>query len=346
MTEHEGVQTERHGEGAVGDTEGPAVVLVSGTRLHHAPSRAATRAHAPPRVATHRARTHTAPHAPTLASHDLGGTPRDLGERRDRAAAARALHGTSFVGGSSRMAQPVTQPPSNRGAVGDDTTDVEPLLDELRGAFRHARQASAQRIAEMSRRMAGLESDLRDMEVLLNATERQASRLANLYVAAYQLHASLDPAEVRGAIGEIAVNLLGAEQCALLLEGDDEAPGHEIIHLAGDAPLPPPFDSLRYLGGHDPQLDAALVDGALRFGPGEGSSALAVVPLVVQGRVIGALVVLRLLPHKPALQHEDRELLDLLAAHAASALLAARVFHETQRKLRTLEGLVRLLRKS
>jgi len=32
----------------------------------------------------------------------------------------------------------------------------------------------------------------------------------NLYVATYQLHATLDPAEVQETIAEIAINLLGA----------------------------------------------------------------------------------------------------------------------------------------
>jgi len=41
---------------------------------------------------------------------------------------------------------------------------------------------------------------------------------------------------------------------------------------------------------------------------------------------------------------EDRDLLDLLAAHAASALLAARMYSATDRKLKTLENLVKLVR--
>ncbi len=68
------------------------------------------------------------------------------------------------------------------------------------------------------------------------------------------------------------------------------------------------------------------------------------VPLTVQGAVVGALVLLKLLDHKPALTPEDKDLLDLLAAHAASALLAARVYSTTDRRLKTLESLVKLVR--
>jgi GAF domain-containing protein len=228
----------------------------------------------------------------------------------------------------------------------DDVESLDALLDELRVRFQEVGIHGKKRAAEMLERIAGLEHDLRDMEGLVISAERQASRLANLYVAAYQLHASLDPIEVRGAVGEIAINLLGAAECALLSRLDAEVPGHEIANLVSDAALPAPFDGMRYLGGADPMVDASLADGALRIGPQPGSRAIAVVPLAAQGNSLGALVVLRLLPHKTGLHTDDRELLDLLGAHAASALLAAHVFTETQRKLRTLEGLVALLRRS
>ena len=98
-----------------------------------------------------------------------------------------------------------------------------------------------------------------------------------------------------------------------------------------------------YAGG-DPVVDATLADGVLRLGPTADSKALAAVPLRVQNEVVGALVLLKLLDHKPILRAEDRDLLDLLSAHAASALFAARLFATKDRKLRTLESLVKLAR--
>ena len=70
---------------------------------------------------------------------------------------------------------------------------------------------------------------------------------------------------------------------------------------------------------------------------------VAAVPLRVQEAIVGVLVVLKLFDHKAILRAEDRDLLDLLAAHAASALFAARVYSNTDRKLRTLESLVQLV---
>ncbi|MFL6290854.1 MAG: GAF domain-containing protein, partial [Thermoanaerobaculia bacterium] len=85
-------------------------------------------------------------------------------------------------------------------------------------------------------------------------------------------------------------------------------------------------------------------DGVLRLGPSGDSQALAAVPLRVQNEIVGALVLIKLLDHKPILRAEDRDLLDLLSAHAASAMFAARLFATKDRKLRTLESLVKLAR--
>jgi len=216
--------------------------------------------------------------------------------------------------------------------------------------------ADVSRAVELERRLASAESDVKELASRLVDSEHQGGRLMNLYVATYQLHATLDPAEVQATIAEIAINLLGAEQFVLLLRKDD-APGCDIALIGGTAAAAPPatatnsqnaeLDGLyrgeMYAGG-DPVVDATLSDGVLRLGPTADSRALAAVPLRVQNEVVGALVLLKLLDHKPILRAEDRDLLDLLSAHAASALFAARLFAAKDRKLRTLESLVKLAR--
>jgi len=205
------------------------------------------------------------------------------------------------------------------------------------------------RATELERRLATAESDVKELASRLVDSEHQGGRLMNLYVATYQLHATLDPAEVQATIAEIAINLLGAEQFVLLLRKDD-APGCDIALVGGTSndrreahELDGLYGGETYAGG-DPVVDATLDDGVLRLGPTADSKALAAVPLRVQNEVVGALVLLKLLDHKPILRAEDRDLLDLLSAHAASALFAARLFATKDRKLRTLESLVKLAR--
>jgi GAF domain-containing protein len=194
--------------------------------------------------------------------------------------------------------------------------------------------------AGMQARLAAAESERQALSTRLHEVEHQVGRMMTLYVASYQLHASLDPVEVQSTVAEIALNLIGAEQFVLILR-DDEDKGYEVRLNEGDVEAPW-ARSLRYLGG-DPLIDAALTDGELRFGPDPGSPVLAVVPLRVQDVSIGALAILKLLSHKPALVKEDHDLLDLLGAHAASAIFASRVYAKTARKLRTLEGLMKLV---
>jgi GAF domain-containing protein len=214
----------------------------------------------------------------------------------------------------------------------------------LREAAEHGGDlAAAAKITELERRLATAESDVKELASRLVDSEHQGGRLMNLYVATYQLHATLDPAEVQATIAEIAINLLGAQQFVLLLRRDD-AEGCEIALIEGpNDGASRPYSGDLYTGG-DAMVDATLTDGILRLGPSSESQALAAVPLRVQEEIVGALVLLKLFDHKPILRAEDRDLLDLLSAHAASALFAARLFATKDRKLRTLESLVKLAR--
>lgn len=187
-----------------------------------------------------------------------------------------------------------------------------------------------------------LEADCRDLTQRLVVAENQASRLMRLYVITYQLHSTLEPREVEAAIGEIASDLLGAERYALLLRQEDGPACRVALARGFDGEGGAPFADGTYPGGLEP-IDRALDDGHLALGPWPGSPVLAVVPLSVQSTVVGALVIFDLVAHRLEPLSADRELLDLLAAHAASALLAARSYATATRKLRTLQGLLGLL---
>jgi GAF domain-containing protein len=194
--------------------------------------------------------------------------------------------------------------------------------------------------AETEQRLADVESDRSELSSQLAARERQISQLMNLYVATYQLHSTLDVGEVKATIGEIASNVLGAEHWALLIWKADGS-ACEIALLQGLDDDATYRDGL-YAGG-DAAVDATLSDGVMRLGPADGSPALAVVPLTVQGQTLGALVLFKLLAHRPPLGNEDREVLDLLAAHAASALVAAGAYSTADRKVKSLRSVIELV---
>ena len=233
------------------------------------------------------------------------------------------------------------------------------LLDELRSTLDRAAElaaeiprstpdssafeASAEETDRLRRELEAAAEDSQELSSQLVESEQQRGRLMSLYVAIYQLHSTLDPEDVQATIAEIAIDLLGAQGFVLVLSQGEGEDGEIALSQGVDEIFESIFGGTRYRGG-DPMVDATLEDGVLRLSPFEGSNAVAAVPLTVQGATVGSLVLLKLLDHKPDLEPGDREILDLLAAHAASALFAARVYSATDRKLRTLESLVKLVR--
>ncbi|MEL7058878.1 MAG: GAF domain-containing protein [Acidobacteriota bacterium] len=227
-----------------------------------------------------------------------------------------------------------------------DIDDVSTSRDTQPMALRaDAEDATSERIRDLEGRLDARERDRKELSTRLVEAEHQLGRLMNLYVATFQLHATLDPSEVQATIAEIAVDLLGAERFVLLLREDGTTDCEVVLSRGLEMDDSGLYAEKKYAGG-DPLVDAALEDGVLRMGPDQFSEVVAAVPLRVQDAIVGVLVVLKLFDHKSILRAEDRDLLDLLAAHAASALFAARVYSNTDRKLRTLESLVQLVRSS
>jgi hypothetical protein len=212
-------------------------------------------------------------------------------------------------------------------------------LEEAQRLVNGASQETDGRHRELSRRIQDLEANLAEMEELLGRTERQASQLINLYVATYQLHASLETSDVRAAIADIAVNLLGAQRFTIWLKDD----AGQLWPAPAGAAAEPESGRQPYAAG-DSLVDACLAQNSPQFGPAEGSDAMVALPFVRHGQAVGVLVVHAFLSHKAGLDASDHELLDMMGAHAASALIAARAFHVNQRKLNAYEGLLGFLR--
>lgn len=217
------------------------------------------------------------------------------------------------------------------------------LVGTLSATLASATHAGRSPDVDLEGQLSAARLDSYELSSRLVETEHQLDRLMSLYVASYQLHAQLEPRQVQVAIADIAVNLLGAERFVLLLKNEG-ANEYEVVHAQAVTPDNAPLYAGAHYPGGDPIADRALADGVLVLGPVAGSESITAVPLKIQDVIVGALVVLKLLDHKPSLRPDDRDLLDLLSAHAASALFAARLFAAKDRKLRTLESLVKLAR--
>ncbi len=69
------------------------------------------------------------------------------------------------------------------------------------------------------------------------------------------------------------------------------------------------------------------------------------IPLRIEERPIGAIAIYRLLQQKDGFTPLDHELFTLLAGHAATAIFAARLYGQSERKLNTIQGFIDLLTK-
>jgi hypothetical protein len=150
--------------------------------------------------------------------------------------------------------------------------------------------------------------------------EEQSGNLANLYVASYQLHASIDHTTVLNTIQEIVINLIGSEQLAIY-----ERSGDSDFRLAASFGLE--NARLQSLVGGEIAVEK-LGEGHIFRDAAEAQPLTACVPLQVGERVVGAILIFRLLEHKPALQAVDYELFELLAVHASTALYCASLHME------------------
>src|SRR5262245_33622421 len=152
--------------------------------------------------------------------------------------------------------------------------------------------------------------------------QRQNANLANLYVASYRLHSTLDRDQALSVIQEIIINLIGSEELAIY-ELDSQSRLLRLIACFG-------LDPQRY--GTMP-LQSSLIGRAVQSGnvflavketitgaAGEESNLTACIPLKLDDEVIGAIAIFQLLQHKSGLEDVDFEMFDLLATHAATAL--------------------------
>lgn len=145
--------------------------------------------------------------------------------------------------------------------------------------------------------------------------EEQSGNLANLYVASYQLHSSVERDIVLNAIQEIVINLVGSEQLAIYECNEDAE-----FELAASFGLDPSH-LLKIVGGEF--AAEKLAEGHIFDDPSQRQPLTACITLTVDNRTIGAILVFRLLEHKVALQQLDYELFDLLSVHASVALYCA-----------------------
>ena len=221
------------------------------------------------------------------------------------------------------------------GLTGDEISKLREQLAKL---------AEENRV--MQQRFRKVEEENKDFASRYIEIEEQNNNLANLYVASYQLHSTLDFREVIQIVQEIIINLVGAESFAVLLldektnelrtiacEGEDVTPGIDTLSTRLGEGI------LGEVAASGESFFADLDEAA----PAAIDHPLAVVPLKIKEHVIGLIVIYKLLQQKDAFTAVDYELFSLLAAHAATAIFASKLYSQSERKLNTIQSFLDLL---
>jgi hypothetical protein len=155
--------------------------------------------------------------------------------------------------------------------------------------------------------------------------ENELENFANVYVASFQLHASLRTAIVIRNLKELLVQLVGVRSVAFYFL--DEA-GKKLLPIASEgvdlAEVPPvPVKD----GVAEPAaaaIERAFLTGVTHVAEGDAPAPpAACIPLRLEDRVVGVIVVYALLPQKKRFVSVDHELFKLLGVHAAGVVVSA-----------------------
>jgi hypothetical protein len=220
-----------------------------------------------------------------------------------------------------------------------DTHEWGKLRSELLARI-HGLETEKRSVLE---RLEAVEEENREFADRFVEVEQENNNLANLYVSSFQLHSTLDLSEVLQIIIEISINLIGAEVFAIYV-CDEKAGKLEPLAAEGADLAAFPVAVL----GEGP-IGGSLARGELICRDTDAShdlsDPLVSIPLRVDGRPIGAIAIFRLLVQKASFTPLDHELFSLLAGHAATAILAAKLHGQSERKLNTIQGFIDLLTK-
>ena len=191
-------------------------------------------------------------------------------------------------------------------------------LQEKLLSLREELDRREQEQSDLKRRLAEIEAENRQYSSQYLEVEHQNNNLANLYVASYQLHGTMDREEVVAAIQEIVINLIGSEEFAIVGADEQLTPyalfGVKPHELAG---LSPEMGIIKQ--ARTEQRTLALMRGM----PTDSTRVRVCIPLQVGETTHGYVLIFNFLPQKEDLQPLDHELFSLVGTQAAAALFAS-----------------------
>jgi GAF domain-containing protein len=191
-------------------------------------------------------------------------------------------------------------------------------------------------LEEIKDNFSTLNRENKDFQSRYEEVEKQNENLLNLYVSGYQMHSTLQETNVLAVIQEIILNLLGGEIFVLWAVNQETGELETLIFV----------DEKDKFGGSAPQLPTErreeMASGESWFAPEDGHGSppgdlLACIPLQLEEKTLGVLAIYKLLEQKERLTSLDQELMGLLTAQAATAIIGSMAVSRSGKALRWLE---------
>jgi hypothetical protein len=218
-------------------------------------------------------------------------------------------------------------------------TEWAKLRAELLGRI----QSLEEEKQDVLERLRTVEEENRQFASRYLEVEEENNNLANLYISSFQLHSTLNLAEVLKIIVEIVINLIGAERFAIYI-ADERTGALQPVACEGDSLAS--FPTARVGEGI---VGEAVASGetycADPSGTPDARRPIVCIPLRLEDRPIGAIAIYALLQQKEGFTPLDHELFTLLGGHAATGIFAAQLYGLSERKLNTIQGFIDLLTK-
>jgi hypothetical protein len=200
------------------------------------------------------------------------------------------------------------------------------------------------KIDALEREKMGLLSQYQQVEAASNRVvgqyteiESELANLANLYVASYQLHASLSFRATVRQMKELLEQLVGARTFAVYLATSD---GKFLSPVVAEGIGKPGSIPIKADDGGIGETFCTAV-GRIEGGElhqGSFENPVALVPMKVEDKVIGVLVIFTTLAQKTRFLQVDIELFKLFGAHAGTALVCARLFSDGDHRIPSFDG--------
>jgi nitrate/nitrite-specific signal transduction histidine kinase len=238
---------------------------------------------------------------------------------------------------NERLRKTLTDVRTRQETAAQDDDDWDTLREQLLSRIENLEEE----YESVRERLREVEEENQQFAERYLEVEEENNNLANLYVASYQLHSTLDLDEVIKIIVEIVINLIGADVFSVyLMDGNTQE--LQVVEAEGVEPSGLPSCKLGsgVIGRSVASGETHCLDDPGSAEPGEP---ILCIPLEVQKQPIGAIAVFSLLVQKQGFTALDHELFTLLGGHAATAILAARLYSKSERKLNTIQGFIDLL---